>query len=189
MELPQTFNMLIAMTEQRQSIPKLPNQQRRRNLRHKVDLDAVDKVILACNGTPIIDAHMNLRLSTPDASASYANQNEEPHYQPVVLFLQYKHSKLDGVTDTDVKVSDMNAAVNLLDKRLQLCENWNGCEWLFLWVSNRTIMKDQSPDPRLLWVGKTELIMHAPLIGRRGLVPAECTRQAEEEDKEDEMET
>ena len=42
-----------------------------------------------------------------------------------------------------------------------------------LWVTNIIIVKDEDPDPRLLWVGKNELVMHAPLIGRRGLVPTE----------------
>lgn len=70
---------------------------------------------------------------------------------------------------------------------MKLC-GWDEREWLFLWVSNRTIVKDMDPDPRLLWVGKSELVMHAPLIGRRGLVPMETSRQAElEEDEEAEM--
>ena len=124
---------------------------------------------MACDGTPIIDAHLNLRLKGNDGP----NQNE---YGDVVLFVQYKHSKLES--DTTVKVSEMNTAVELLSSRLKRYQ-WKG-EWLFLWVSNRNVIEDtKNPDPHLLWVGKNELVKHAPLIGRRGLVPYEMVRPDE----------
>ena len=138
-------------------------------------------VVLACDGTPIVDVHLNLKFNS---STIDSNQND-PQPKLVVLFIQYKHSKLEA--RTSVKISAMNTEVALLEARLQRC-GWAGGEWLFLWVSNRTIAKDEDPDPRLLWVGKSELVMHAPLIGRRGLVPMETSRQAElEEDEEYKM--
>ncbi len=89
---------------------------------------------------------------------------------PVVLFIQYKHSKpeANGV----VKVSKMNASVVLLESRLNSC-GWVEPEWLFLWVSDRYIEVDDVADKRLLWVGENELENHAPLIGRRELAPIE----------------
>ncbi len=90
--------------------------------------------------------------------------------------IQYKHSKpeANGV----VKVSKMNASVVLLESRLNSC-GWVEHEWLFLWVSNRRIEVDVTPNKRLLWVGRDELANHAPLIGRRGLVPTELLHRNE----------
>jgi hypothetical protein len=51
-----------------------------------------------------------------------------------------------------------------------------------VWISNRKIDVDVGADARLIWVGKSELGMHAPLIGRRGPVPVESCRDAEVED-------
>ena len=82
----------------------------------------------------------------------------------------------------------MNAAVKLLEDRLKKC-NWGTQEWLFLWVSNRKIENDTTADPRLLWVGKKELVSHAPLIGRRGLIPTELGREEEMDDGVESMET
>ena len=125
---------------------------------------------MACEGTPIIDAHLNLDLGAEGES----DTNFVP--VPVVLFIQYKHSKpeANGV----VKVSKMNASVVLLESRLNSC-GWVEHEWLFLWVSNRRIEVDVTPNKRLLWVGRDELANHAPLIGRRGLVPTELLHRNE----------
>ena len=125
---------------------------------------------MAKDGTPIIGAHLNLRLTRNDGP----NRNG---YVYVVLFVQYKHSKLES--DTNMKVSEMNAAAELLSSRLKQHE-WKR-EWLFLWVSNRNIIEDTNdPHPHLLWVGKNELVKHAPLIGRRGFVPSEDVRKDED---------
>jgi hypothetical protein len=177
--LPGSFHSLALKNEERQSIPRLPK--KRKLIHHSVDLGTTDAVVLACDGTPIIDAHLNLRLKpVPDSSSTAgANQSEELAPVPVVLFIQYKHSKLGA--GTVVKVSDMNAEVRLLESRLRQCA-WSGGEWLFLWVSNRKIDVDVGADARLIWVGKSELEMHAPLIGRRGRVPVESYRDAEVED-------
>jgi hypothetical protein len=177
--LPESFRSLVLKNEERQSIPKL--QKKRKRIDHSVDLDTTDAVVLACDGTPIIDAHLNLRLKpAPDSSSTAgANQIEEPPPVPVVLFIQYKHSKPEA--DAVLKVSEMDAAVGLLESRLEQC-NWDGREWLFLWISNRKIDADVGADARLIWVGKSELGMHAPLIGRRGPVPVESCRDAEVED-------
>ena len=57
----------------------------------------------------------------------------------------------------------MKAAVELLSKRLGECNHWKGEKLLFIWVSNRAIVEDATPDSCLLWVGKAELAKHAPL--------------------------
>lgn len=166
LELPNEFVSNGLKIEKKQSIPKTGSKRKR----HSVDLETKEKLVLACDGMPIIDAHLNLRLTRNDGP----NRNE---YGDVVLFVQYNHSKLES--DTTVKVSEMNTAVELLSSRLERCQ-WKG-DWLFLWVSNRNIIEDtKNPHPRLLWVGKNELVKHAPLIGRRGLVPAEMVRPDEE---------
>ena len=174
MELPNQFNALNLSEQAEQSIPK----KTRKRKHHSVDLDELEELLLACDGTPIVDAHLNLRLSM----ANGGNRRVS-----VVLFIQYKHSKLGS--KTEVKVSEMNAAVAELNSRLQHCKNWKGGEWLFLWVSNRVINDREdhvTPDPRLLWVGKNELVKHAPLIGRRGLVPVPDNIRKDEEDDEEE---
>lgn len=76
----------------------------------------------------------------------------------------------------------MNGAVAKLESYLSGTEsNWGHRPWIFLWVTNREIVDDAVPHPRLLWVGKDKLIDHAPLIGRRGLIPLEEERIEEEE--------
>ena len=121
LELPSKFVSNDLKMEKKQSIPKAGSKRKR----HSVDLTTKEELVLACDGTPIIDAHLNLRLKGNDGP----NQNE---YGDVVLFVQYKHSKLES--DTTVKVSEMNTAVELLSSRLKQ-HQWKG-EWLFLWVSS-----------------------------------------------------
>jgi len=93
------------------------------------------------------------------------------------LFVQYKHSRLDSQT-SPVHISTMNAAVNELDARLRK-HNWEQHRWIFLWVTNRDVEEDVTPDARLLWVDKSSLADHAPLLGTRGLVPLEELREKE----------
>ena len=128
-------------------------------------MNAKEYVVKACEGTPIIDAHLVLNLGKTDGS-----QNAED----VVLFIQYKHSKLES--KTTVKVSDMIQACKSLDERLKLCHFQS--PWLFLWITNRKIDNDvKNSDSRLLWVGREQFVKHAPLIGRRGLVTVEPCRR------------
>ena len=164
LELPPRFDGINLKKAKNQSIPKATGKRKR----HSVDLKAKEEVMLAADGTPIIDAHLNLTLSKADDST----QNVD-----VILFIQYKHKKLNS--KTQVKVSEMDAAVELLASRLKGSE-WGGHEWLFLWVSNREVEMDMdSPDHRLLWVGRKDLVKHAPLIGCRGLVTKEIDRSGE----------
>ena len=164
--LPSSFDGINLSKVEKQSIPKANTGKRKRH--HGVDLDLKDAVLLAADGTPIIDAHLNLTLS---------NAVDDARNDAVALFIQYKHKKLNS--KTKVKVSEMNAAVKLLELRLNVSK-WEGGEWLFLWVSNREVEMDMTdPDQRLLWVGKDDLVKHAPLIGRRGLVTKEIIRADE----------
>lgn len=165
LQLPLNFDGVNVKKEAKQSIPKKTAKRKR----HTVDLDMKQEVMLAADGTPIIDGHMNITLSNAgDAAGDSA----------VTLFMQYKHKKLES--KTQVKVSEMNAAVQLLESRLK-ASDWQEREWLFLWVSNREVVVDMEiTDGRLLWVGKNDLIKHAPLIGRRGLVLEETCRADEE---------
>ena len=95
--------------------------------------------------------------------------------ETTTLFVQYKHSKLDS--DAQVKISQMNETVAKLEIYLSGQESeWGHRPWIFLWVTNRAIVADEDPHSRLLYVGKDNLIEHAPLIGRRGLVPQETVR-------------
>ena len=71
----------------------------------------------------------------------------------------------------------MNETVTKLETYLSGPGKWSGRPWIFLWVTNRAIVDDATtPHPNLLWVGKDKLIDHAPLIGRRGLIPKEEER-------------
>jgi hypothetical protein len=63
----------------------------------------------------------------------------------------------------------MNAVVDSLSLTLEGIEWDNSQNWLILLVTNRQILEDAIPHPKLLWVGKDNLEQHAPLIGRRGL--------------------
>mmetsp|Transcript_5533 Transcript_5533/g.7703 ORF Transcript_5533/g.7703 Transcript_5533/m.7703 type:complete len:95 (-) Transcript_5533:859-1143(-) len=94
------------------------------------------------------------------------------------MFVQYKHNNLESQTSS-VHVSTMNAEVRKLDCRLQK-HGWQEHRgWIFLWVTNRDVCKDEDPDPRLLWVEKSTLADHAPLLGTRGLAPLEESRDGE----------
>jgi hypothetical protein len=159
LSLPVDFSSLTYGEALHQSIPKLL-----RKRGHSVDFLSTSSMFTACDGTPIIDAHLNLDLGPEGES----NINKKP--VPVVLFIQYKHSKPEasGV----LKVSKMNGSLVLLESRLK-SSGWAGPEWLFLWVSDRYIEVDDVADKRLLWVGENELENHAPLIGRRELAPIE----------------
>lgn len=83
--------------------------------------------------------------------------------------MQYKHSGLASRT-FDVAVSTMNSEVS------KLHNGWQDRKWIFLWVTNRTVVEDADPDCRLLWVCKATLAEHVPLLGFRGLVPQETLR-------------
>ena len=121
-----------------------------------------------CDNTPIVDAYVNLKLSEMEA-------DNDTKAESTTLFIQYKHSKL--MAKGKVKVSEMNREVQKLGDYLKdKSSKWNGRPWIFLWVTNWEIVKDADPDPNLLWVGRDKLIDHAPLIGRRGLVPMETER-------------
>ena len=120
---------------------------------------------LACPGTPIIDAHFNLNVQPA------ANDPE----RGMTVFTQYKHSiNLD--TDEKVKVSMMNDAAAKLKKRLTKHSWPSDRQWVFLWVTNRSVTMDVEPHEKLLWVGRQELSEHAPLIAMRGLVAVEENR-------------
>lgn len=165
LQLPLSFDGVNVKKEVKQSIPRGTGKRKR----HTVDLDTKQEVMLAADGTPIIDGHINLTLGNAgDATGDGA----------VTLFMQYKHKKLES--KTQVKVSEMNAAVQLLESRLKTSK-WQGGDWLFLWVSNRQVVVDmENTDHRLLWIGKDDLVKHAPLIGRRGLVLEETDRADED---------
>lgn len=66
-----------------------------------------------------------------------------------------------------------------LDARLRTHGWQEDRGWIFLWVTNREVVTDKNPDPRLLWVEKSTLADHAPLLGTRGLVPLEVLRKGE----------
>lgn len=119
-----------------------------------VDLADVTHVHQAMDGTPIIDAYVNL---------SVGDNNDE-----TTLFIQYKHSK--ECSDSTVKVSFMNSEAERLEEKISK-SSWDQRSWLFLWVTNREVNKDTDDvHKNLIWVGKDALIEHAPLIGGRGLV-------------------
>lgn len=147
---------------------------RRANARskvHGVDTKDVDHMHQALDGTPIIDAYVNLKLRDEGTLAAAAATVDET----TTLFVQYKHSKLES--DAQVKVSEMNETVTKLETYLSGPGKWGGRPWIFLWVTNRAIVDNATtPHPNLLWVGKDKLIDHAPLIGRRGLIPKEEER-------------
>jgi hypothetical protein len=133
----------------------------------------------ALDGTPIIDAYVNLKLrdkgtlvAAPASRAAAATVDET-----TTLFIQYKHSKLES--DAQVKVSEMNEAVKKLETYLSGPGKWGQRPWIFLWVTNRAIVDGAIHHPNLLWVGKDKLVDHAPLIERRGLIPEEEERKSD----------
>ncbi|CAB9530806.1 hypothetical protein SEMRO_3054_G342870.1 [Seminavis robusta] len=62
LELPSEFVSNGLKMEEKQSIPKAGSKRKR----HSVDLETKEKLVVACDGTPIIDAHLNLRLTRND---------------------------------------------------------------------------------------------------------------------------
>lgn len=56
--------------------------------------------------------------------------------------MQYKHSGLASRT-FDVAVSTMNSEVS------KLHNGWQDRKWIFLWVTNRTVVEDADPDSSL----------------------------------------
>lgn len=86
-KLPAAFSSKVAKEEEHQSIPKA-NKQKRKRENHSVDLKTKHQVVLEADGTPIIDAHLNLTLS------QIRDNGADLKYCDVVLFVQYKHSKL-----------------------------------------------------------------------------------------------
>ena len=72
----------------------------------------------------------------------------------------------------------MNAEVKKLSARLRK-HKWKREGWIFLWVTNRDVVEDADAHPQLLWVDKSTLADHAPLLGTRGLVPLEKFRTGE----------
>jgi hypothetical protein len=118
----------------------------------------LSEIFLVADGTPIIDSFLSIDLQTTGT-----NQ------QRTTLFIQYKHSGLESETS----VSTMNNQVKKWANRLSQCGWSEHQEWIFLWVTNRKVVEDAVPYEKLLWVSRAELMDHAPLLGTRGLVPAE----------------
>lgn len=156
------FNYGSVIAEARQSIPR---SNAAHGTEHRVDILDFNNVHLAAPGNPITDAHFNLNVER------VANDPQ----QGMTVFMQYKHS-VDLEADTTVKVSAMNGAVETLRGRLAK-HGWpREREWLFLWVTNRSVVVDVPANENLLWVGREELFEHSPLIGMRGLVAVEQSR-------------
>ena len=163
-----SFDALDIIKDLQQCIPRV----NAKSKEHMVNTTDLDHMHQALDGTPIIDAYVNLKLSSGEGSlaAGAATMDET-----TTLFIQYKHSKLES--DAQVKISEMNDTVTRLETYLSKSEsNWGGRPWIFLWVTNRAIADNAIPHPNLLWIGKDNLIDHAPLIGRRGLIPEEEER-------------
>lgn len=172
-----SFDALCVCKDKQQCIPKSNAKSRE----HRVDTQDLDHMHQALDGTPVVDAYVNLKLyhdqqkvgATAVAAAAAAIAAGI-----ATLFVQYKHSKLES--KSQIKVSEMNHEVTKLETYLsEPGSNWCGRPWIFLWVSNRAIVNDVDPHPNLLWVGRDQLIEHAPLIGRRGLIPVEEERNGE----------
>ena len=139
---------------------------------HMVNTTDLDHMHQALAGTPIIDAYVNLKLCGGGESLAAGTATVD---ESATLFIQYKHSKLEP--EAQVKISEMNDTVTKLETYLSGYEShWGGRPWIFLWVTNRAIVENATPHPHLLWVGKDNLMDHAPLIGRRGLIPKEDER-------------
>jgi hypothetical protein len=162
--LPKTFNALGFTKQTRQCIPR---SDARPGSKHGVCTDNLSEIFQVAPGTPIIDSFLNIDLET-----TAANQ------QRTTLFIQHKHSGLESATSA-ISVSMMNNEVQKLAKRLAQCDWSEHQEWIFLWVTNREVVKNAIPHDKLLWVSRAELMDHAPLLGTRGLVPTEVLRPEE----------
>ncbi|KAL3926898.1 MAG: hypothetical protein SGBAC_013293 [Bacillariaceae sp.] len=165
MQLPEGFQGATLREDPNQCIPRTNAKQ---GSQITVDIDDSEYVHLAKDGTPIIDGYLNLTFQAP-AGAGVASKT---------VFVQYKHSGLESQT-SPVHVSSMNIEVRKLDARLRKNGWQENRGWIFLWVTNREIVSDMDPDPRLLWVDKSTLADHAPLLGTRGLAPLEELRNGE----------
>ena len=160
LSLPDDFVGADYTQENRQCIPK-SNADQSREL--SLDTKDINCVHLAAAGTPILDGYMNLRLNNLHGATT--------------LFVQYKHSGLES-SASPVSVSTMNNETSKLRNRL-MKHGWpNDKRFLFLWVTNRAVTNDEgaAPDKDLFWVDKDTLCEHAPLLGYRGLVPEESSR-------------
>ncbi|CAB9511248.1 expressed unknown protein [Seminavis robusta] len=156
------FNYGSVVAETEQSIPR---SNAAPGTEHSVNILDFHNVHLAAPGNPITDAHFNLNVER------VANDPQ----QGMTVFMQYKHSVDER--GTTVKVSEMNGAVETLRGRLAN-HGWpRDREWLFLWVTNRSVEVDVPANEKLLWVGREELFEHSPLIGMRGLVVDEQSRE------------
>ena len=159
LNLPTTFKRCDYTEQTSQCIPKT---NARGGKTHTVPTDDCGQIFLAAEGTPLIDAFLNLLL-----------------HRRTTMFIQYKHSGLSSRT-SPVHVSTMNQSVTLLGRRLAACGWSEDQEWILFWVTNRAVIHDVTPDDKLLWVDKSVLASHAPLLGRRGLVPHESLRVPDE---------
>lgn len=165
MQLPECFEGAIWREDPNQCIPRT---NAKRGSQITVDIDDSECVHLAKDGTPIVDGYLNLKFQAPVGAGAVSK----------TVFVQYKHSGLESQT-SPVHVSSMNTEVRKLDTRLRK-HGWQEHRgWIFLWVTNREIVRDEDPDPRLLWVEKSTLADHAPLLGTRGLAPLEELRNGE----------
>lgn len=135
----------------------------------EIEFSDFEHVHLTCDGTPIVDGYQNLKFETSSAVDAIVRS----------MFIQYKHSCLRCQT-SDIHVSTMNQEVMKLKSRLTKHKWPTSRGFIFLWVTNRTVVSDVAPCRELLWVERSTLAEHAPLLGTRGLVPLEELRQTEE---------
>ena len=163
MRLPNYFEAATYKKDPNQCIPRTNAIQ---GSQITVDINDFESVHLAEDGTPIIDGYQNLEFQAPAGTVSKT------------MFVQYKHSGLESAT-SKIHVSTMNNEVKKLDARLTKHRWQEDRGWIFLWVTNRDVVTDAIPDPRLLWVERSTLANHAPLLGTRGLVPLEVLRNGE----------
>ena len=163
LKLPAFFDSYMFQKQESQCIP---NANAKKKKAHSVNLQDFSRVFLVADGTPVIDAFVNLRLKAGTAGRP----------RSTTLFIQYKHSGLDS-RDSAVNVSTMNQSVTLLAGRLKK-HGWpKKQDWILLWVTNREVERDVEPNEKLLWVDKASLAKHAPLLGRRGHAPLESLRE------------
>ena len=159
--------MLNALGFTKQTRQCIPRSDARPGSKHGVCTDNLSEIFQVAPGTPIIDSFLNINLETT-----------APNQQRTTLFIQHKHSGLESATSA-TSVSMMNNEVQKLAKHLAQCGWSEHQEWIFLWVTNREVVKNEVPHDKLLWVSRAELMDHAPLLGTRGLVPTEVLRPEE----------
>jgi hypothetical protein len=166
--LPSSFERRDYVTDEKQCIPK-SNAKRERRI--SILFNEFEHMYQAANGTPVIDGYQNLKFAGSSSTTVSTTLS--------TMFIQYKHSALQSNT-SDVNVSSMNAEVLKLHRLLLQYEWPEDREWFFLWITNRKVVPDTTPDSRLLWVEQSTMVNHAPLLGFRGLVPTEDLRKEEE---------